>query len=440
MGTIVENGSGFVSSQIHLEPFDVDHRAVVSHATSSGTGGLFLGGYAIYLSPAELTARASGVPGGATVTYNTPSIRVQDLNGNQDYYLAPGSDLELGSDWGYFDREYVPIHVEFSANRPEIAVSADGRTARGSVVPLSMEATFGPADDPLATVRMELQPIEVSASAPTGGVPCRAPRITRPADGSTVQGTTVATSGVATPNALIDLTVDGNGTSGVTVADPDGRWSLDEPLTMTEGRHHAFIRERIDSLMVVSQEITFEVVEPRIEPPTLTAPGEDAVVTEPRPQIAGRAGPGLTVRAWVDDEAVGNDRVDQAGTFSITPRVALVDGRHEVWAETYDDEGNRSGSSAVRSFVVDAGALSPSPSNAPSSSSSPTFSSSPGPSVSSSASSQPGSSTPSHPAGLAESGGPSPGSPVGGLLLIAAGVLVLIGARRRVRGGARRSP
>ena len=46
MGIIVENGGGLVSSRIDLEPFDVDHRAVVSRATSGGTGGLFLGGYA----------------------------------------------------------------------------------------------------------------------------------------------------------------------------------------------------------------------------------------------------------------------------------------------------------------------------------------------------------------------------------------------------------
>jgi hypothetical protein len=302
-----------------------------------------------------------------------------------------------------------------------------------------MQATYGPADDPVATVQMELQPIEASAVAPTGGVPCQAPRITRPADGSTVQGTAVAMSGIATPDALIDLNLDGNGTSGVTVADSVGRWSLDEPLTMTEGKHHAFIRERIDGFMVVSQEITFEVVEPSLEPPTLTAPDDSAVVTEPRPRIEGRAGPGLTVRAWVDDEPIGNDRADQAGTFSITPRVALADGRHQIWAEAYDDEGNRSESSPVRSFVVDTGSLSPSPSSSPSSSSSPTFSSPPEPSVSSSASSRSQSSTPPHRESLAETGGPSLGPTVWGLLLIGAGVLVLISARRRVGRSVRRS-
>ncbi|WPB79945.1 Ig-like domain-containing protein [Archangium violaceum] len=86
-------------------------------------------------------------------------------------------------------------------------------------------------------------------------------------------------------------------------------------------------------------------------PPTVVTPAPDAMVNTLL--TSGTAEVGSTVTLLVDGREAGTTRTDAHGGWTLTPGIALGQGRHTLTAQATDPAGNRSVASPLRAFSVD---------------------------------------------------------------------------------------
>jgi hypothetical protein len=124
--------------------------------------------------------------------------------------------------------------------------------------------------DPLARVDLSLVPMNVSATAPTGGVECVvpdttapvAPVIISPTEGSSTSDTTPTVTGTAEPDSTVTVT-EGGTVVCTGVADAAGNWSCTTATPLTQ-RPHTLAATATDAAGNVSpaDSVTFTIVAP----------------------------------------------------------------------------------------------------------------------------------------------------------------------------------
>ncbi|CAN5540038.1 hypothetical protein BH11ACT8_BH11ACT8_24120 [soil metagenome] len=154
-------------------------RTVQSQAQGSAVDLTLLGAVSVSVTSAPtLTATATGLPGGAAVDYTAPLVTVT-LAGTPYTLPVDGSPLDLTSPANPL------LHLELSLGQVTGATqAADGTSASASAsvlhVTLVLLPIIGSGVD-VATV--DLFPMSVAATAPTGGVTCPAVAVDSDNDG-----------------------------------------------------------------------------------------------------------------------------------------------------------------------------------------------------------------------------------------------------------------
>ncbi|WP_304504116.1 Ig-like domain-containing protein [Corallococcus sp. EGB] len=186
----------------------------------------------------------------------------------------------------------------------------------------------------------------VDTSAPA------APVIASPANGSVLNAAPGTYSGTAEPNSRVTLTLDGT-TLGVVITNGSGQWSFSPGPALANGGHTltAVAQDAAGNTSpVTTSSFTVDTAAP--DAPEFNAPAPNAIVTTPRPTIAGTAEPGSQVTLVIGGVTYGPLTVDGNGGWSFTPPADLPQGPITVSATATDAAGNVSAASQL-TFTVD---------------------------------------------------------------------------------------
>jgi hypothetical protein len=324
-----------------------DTRSVVAQASGQIAGLTFLAdAVRVNISgQPTLTATATGVATGSSVTY-VPPTAVTATVGGVTRTLTPGTTVTLrvpgvGS---------VDLHVNSSAEVTR-TIAANGLSAAGNTAVVTATVRLlGLAGVSLGTVTEGILPLTVAATAPAGGVEClaAAPRvtITTPANGSTTTDPTPRITGTTDPGNTVKLSIDGKAPITATV-NPDGTYTATSPH-LTDGRHTIVATATNPAGRTATATTTFTVNSAtRV---TITAPADGSTTSDPTPPITGTTEPGNTVKIRIDGGAPITVAVNPDGTYSLIS-VRLTDGPHTIVATATDPAGNTA--TASTRFTVD---------------------------------------------------------------------------------------
>lgn len=87
--------------------------------------------------------------------------------------------------------------------------------------------------------------------------------------------------------------------------------------------------------------------------PVILQPHHGQFLNTQSPTFSGTAGPGHTVKVYVNDSPLGSTLANLAGLWSLSSPVALIDGTYAAKASATDGAGDTSEPSATISFTVD---------------------------------------------------------------------------------------
>lgn len=181
------------------------------------------------------------------------------------------------------------------------------------------------------------------------------PVVLTPSAGACLNTSLVTVSGTA--EASSGMTVSEGGSSiGTTSADGSGNWSLD--ITFADGSHTISVTAT-DGFgnESASSGVTFNVDTAPPLVPTIDAPAEGAVLTDPAVTVSGTAEADSTVTVYEAGSPIGSDAADGSGDWSTI--IGFADGPHTLTVTATDACGNVGPASAARSFEVDT--LAPAP-------------------------------------------------------------------------------
>ena len=288
------------------------NRAVQSEARGSIAGVSVLGGAVTVevVGEAVLTSTASGTPGGATVTYTAPVVRVTALGDTTTVALGTSLPLELG----------LVGAVTVAVNNPTQVPNPNGQSTTASVNVVTLTVRAGPAFAPLATATIQLIPLSADATAPAGGIDCPppAPVLQTPADGSLTNDNTPTFSGTGVAGATINLTLDGTTTNTVTTVAGNGTWSYTPTTPIPDGDHTASVTQTVagaTSPASNANDFTIDTSPPTA--PSVIAPANGSTTADPTPTISG-SGPATTdIEVFIDGESVGTTTTNGAGDWQL---------------------------------------------------------------------------------------------------------------------------
>lgn len=159
-------GTASTSQQTTLAGGDV--RRVVSTARGSAADVGLLGGV-IQVAVADaptLRAVATGKPGGASVEWSAPLVRVT-VNGQEREVPVEGGPIDITSP------DNPLLHAELSVGQlTDVEESKDGTHASGSASVLHVNVSLGSGELGATVLDTDLFPLSASATAPEGGVAC----------------------------------------------------------------------------------------------------------------------------------------------------------------------------------------------------------------------------------------------------------------------------
>jgi uncharacterized repeat protein (TIGR01451 family) len=205
-----------------------------------------------------------------------------------------------------------------------------------------------------------------NASAPSTAVPfvidTSAPgstRITTPVNGAQLNDTTPTVTGEAEALSTVEVFA-GAVSVGTTTVAANGTWSLTIAPALAEGSYTLTARATDTGgnpgPLSDAVGITIDITAP--DPPTISAPSEDARVPTNTPTISGTALAGERISVRIGAGEVGSVVAGESGAWSytLTASQALTDGAYIATAVARDAAGNESAASADRNFTVDTGA------------------------------------------------------------------------------------
>ena len=97
---------------------------------------------------------------------------------------------------------------------------------------------------------------------------------------------------------------------------------------------------------------TIDVENIYVAAPVITSPTDGTVTNNNRPTISGTGEKGATVTVCDSETSIGTATVDQSGNWSLTPAIALADGKHVITATQADASGNASGASNTVNLTI----------------------------------------------------------------------------------------
>lgn len=188
----------------------------------------------------------------------------------------------------------------------------------------------------------------VDTTAPT------APSIAMPLANALLANARPVVSGTAEPGTTVTVVIDGMA-AGTVVADAQGRWSFTPATALMDGMHtvSATARDAGGNVSPSSTPVSFSTDTTAPTAPTITAPANNAALSDSTPTITGTAEAGSTVTVRVDGMPVGTAVADTMGVFSFTVPSALTDGAHVITATSVDAAGNTSPASSPVNVTVD---------------------------------------------------------------------------------------
>lgn len=173
------------------------------------------------------------------------------------------------------------------------------------------------------------------------------PILAEPAAGSVIASRTPTLRGLAEAGAQVTVRLDG-AVIGAVAADGSGAWSLAVPTPLADGPH-AVRLEAVDALMNrsgLSAEVVFSVDATAPAAPTITSPGEGAVLRTATPTFVGSAEPQAVLLVTLDGAPAGEATADAAGAWSFTAP-AVAPGDHTLEVVARDAVGNLSPAASV---------------------------------------------------------------------------------------------
>jgi hypothetical protein len=314
---------------------------VTLRAASDGTNGT-----AGFVTPPTVVVTVAGVPDPIDIP----------LNGTPQDISVPGLPLADVTITG------------FSPNNTSSGATGSADLQALLRVQIDLLAVVGP---PLASVDLSLVPMNVSATAPTGGVECAvpdttapdAPVITSPAAGSTTTDATPEITGGGAEEGSTVTVYDTDGTTVLCTDDTvgaDGLWSCTPTTPMTPGDHTitATATDEAGNESGPSPAVIFTVLAP--DPgdttppaaPVITSPTEGSSTEDTTPTVTGTSEPGSTVRVTEGGAVVCTGVADAAGSWSCTPATPLAQGPHTFGATATDATGNVSPADSVTFTIV----------------------------------------------------------------------------------------
>jgi hypothetical protein len=179
-----------------------------------------------------------------------------------------------------------------------------------------------------------------------------APVVTGPAGGGLTQLGQPDVTGTGVPGDTITVTEGGTPLCTATV-DANGQWSCRPELVLVDG-DHVFTVSATDPAgnTSISTEVVFTVDTTAPNAPVVTAPVEDGVTNNPKPEVAGTGEPGDTIVVSIDGQSVCTVTVSDNGTWRCAVTSPLAEGPHTVVTQATDPAGNQS-DPAEATFTVD---------------------------------------------------------------------------------------
>lgn len=178
-----------------------------------------------------------------------------------------------------------------------------------------------------------------------------APIVSNPAENAATNQTTLNVSGIAEPNALIELS-EGGVPLGTATASPTGAWTF--PNAFAEGTHVVDAIATADGFISPVTTRTFLVDLTAPAAPVITEPAPNQTVRSISVPIRGTLAAseaGGSVAIFKGGTRLGTAAVTNTGAWSVT--VVLPDGLHQIRAIATDRAGNVGAPSAPLSFTVD---------------------------------------------------------------------------------------
>lgn len=310
VGALVEARASSTSSRTYLLDDGTGGSDVVSEATTTVGDIDLLGGQVTIdvTNPVTLRARSDGTTGTAgfvsppTITATIAGTPVAiPLNGQEQTLTLPPQLALLAS--------LKVTAFDYTAQ----SSGATGKASLDALLRIDLEVLSLPLPPPVpqvkvADVSLAVAPLNVTATAPAGGVECpggptsgnpAAPDITSPTPGQTVTDTTPAISGTGEPGSTETVREGGTVLCRATVA-ANGTWSCSPTTPLTPGPHTVTVTQTDSTGAVTGTDsVTFTVAADPSDPDGDGLPTDDETVRGTDPTNPDTDGDGLTDGAEV---------------------------------------------------------------------------------------------------------------------------------------------
>lgn len=312
-GDVATVGASQMHTTTSLDDDAVGGSDVVSTATTS-VGDINLLGTNVQVdvsSPVTLRAASDGTTG--TAGFVNPPTVVVTVAGVPDPIEIPLNGTPQDIDIPALPLADVTV-TGFNPN--DTSSGATGSAILQSLLRVQIDL-LPPIGDPLASVDLSLVPMNVSATAPTGGVECvvpdttapAAPVITSPTEGSSTGDTTPTVTGTADPGSTVTVT-EGGTVVCTGVADAAGSWSCTPATPLMQGSH-TLAATATDAAgdASLADSVTFTIVAPaNPDRDGDSLPNQDETTAGTNPDDPDTDDDGLTDGQEVDSDGTGPDQ------------------------------------------------------------------------------------------------------------------------------------
>lgn len=176
--------------------------------------------------------------------------------------------------------------------------------------------------------------------------------IVKPRHGTQMAAPLARLEGTAPPGAVVVI-FDNNRRLGDTVADAQGKWTLDLSAPLTEGDHLLRVQAADAQRQTLGRSAPTLVTILAPQPPMIMAPMTGTRLTAGAAlTISGSAMPDSLIRVLVDQQAAGETSSNGRGTWQLTLPKPLGRGQHRLRADLVSPNGNLLSSSAEATVTV----------------------------------------------------------------------------------------
>ncbi|MBD1909525.1 MULTISPECIES: Ig-like domain-containing protein [unclassified Leptolyngbya] len=226
-------------------------------------------------------------------------------------------------------------------------VATDGNWSYTPLAPLSqnLHSFTVRAADAAGNISAASNPLNVSIDATPPGIPVFTGQ-------AHTNDTTPALSGLAEPDAVVEIFDEQGGSLGTVTASGSGSWSFPITTTLSEGGH-VFTAQARDAAGNPSSPSNLFLLTVDLTNPNAPTIQSSAETNDTTPELRGLTEPGATVAIFDGDMPLGTTTADEAGRWFFSPSERLNDGSYPFKAKVTDLAGNSSGFSEFITVSID---------------------------------------------------------------------------------------